>query len=191
MIKIRNNTFETNSSSTHSIAIPKKHMKEYPNFIRFDFDDFGWAFKDVNPANYLYTAIYCCYENEMREEKLAKLKSALDKYNVRYKFANPSHDKWGFCSGSIDHDYELREFLDKVFESDETLLDFIFSGMLFTGNDNCDDDEYNFVNRNKPTYIHDEYTEEDGKWEHVKTETLPNPYYTSEYENYDWIVKGN
>ena len=37
MIKIRKNTFETNSSSTHAIAIPKE-----PNFKKQSHVDFKW-----------------------------------------------------------------------------------------------------------------------------------------------------
>ena len=41
MISIRYNTFETNSSSTHSLAVPKK-VEHIPSDVRFHFGDFGW-----------------------------------------------------------------------------------------------------------------------------------------------------
>ena len=55
MKTIRSNVFETNSSSTHSIAIPKNC--EATNFISFHVGDFGWGWEEVDPADYFYTAI--------------------------------------------------------------------------------------------------------------------------------------
>ena len=189
MIQIRKNVFETNSSSTHSIAIPKKHADRYPNSITFNIGEYGWGFYEEDPASYLYTAIldYYCGKVEEREEKLDRLKAALDKYSINYSFQDPVFRKWAKDSpyaslenGYIDHSGELGEFLDAVFKDDETLLDFVFYGLVFTGNDNCTDDEYDFVHRNKPII-----------YDYSDKEENPNPYYTDEYENYDWYMKGN
>ena len=65
MKTIRSNVFETNSSSTHSIAIPKNC--ETNNFISFHVGDFGWGWEEVDPADYFYTAIY---ETSNTEEEL-------------------------------------------------------------------------------------------------------------------------
>ena len=61
MIQIRRNVFETNSSSTHSLAIPQ----DYSTYnikkkkINFHLGSYGRPCKPVkaNPADYLYTAI--------------------------------------------------------------------------------------------------------------------------------------
>ena len=45
MRTVRYNTFETNSSSTHSLAVPKK-VEHIPSDVRFHFGDFGWELED-------------------------------------------------------------------------------------------------------------------------------------------------
>ena len=76
MKQIRNGVFETNSSSTHSIAIPRSCDKQ--NYISFRIDEFGWGFDEVNPADYFYTAIYETSSTiSEAEEKVEKLKDIL------------------------------------------------------------------------------------------------------------------
>ena len=178
MIKIRNGTFETNSSSTHSIAIPKKKMGNYPCSVYFGYGEFGWEFAEESPADYLYTAILCYYDEGERKERLDRLKSILENHNIKYHFADPFTDRDYY----IDHTEDLGEFLDKVFKDDDTLLTFIFSGMVFTGNDNCESDQSGYIYRFEKTY-------ED--WSSNGVNERENPYYKEEYENYDWVVKGN
>lgn len=63
MRTIRYNTFETNSSSTHSLAVPKK-VDYIPSDIRFDFGDFGWELEDgIDPADMLE---YICAERGIK-----------------------------------------------------------------------------------------------------------------------------
>ena len=64
MIKIRQNVFETNSSSTHSIAIPKECDTSRLSHIVFGFGKFGWEKDEVDPINYLYTGIMDAYEEQ-------------------------------------------------------------------------------------------------------------------------------
>ena len=45
MRTVRYNIFETNSSSTHSLAVPKK-VEYIPSDIRFHFGNFGWKLDD-------------------------------------------------------------------------------------------------------------------------------------------------
>ena len=130
MKQIRKNVFETNSSSTHSIAIPNKKFREYPNVIDFGFGDFGWETDEQDPADYLYTAIYAFYsDTDEREEKLNQLKSALDYYDIRYTFEEPRIDSWGDIQGYVDHAGELDEVLTAVFADDET---FEFTDLKFS-----------------------------------------------------------
>ena len=56
MRQIRSSVFETNSSSTHSIAIPRS--SPLIKGIAFQIGEFGWGFNSVDPADYFYTAIY-------------------------------------------------------------------------------------------------------------------------------------
>lgn len=85
MRQVRNNVFETNSSSTHSIAIPKNC--ETNNFISFHVGDFGWGWVEVDPADYFYTAIYETSNTEEElKQKLDKLSSILESRGISYKF---------------------------------------------------------------------------------------------------------
>lgn len=67
MIQIRRNVFETNSSSTHSLAVPQEYntWNIKKKKISFHLGSYGRPCKPVkaNPANYLYTAIMqsICY----------------------------------------------------------------------------------------------------------------------------------
>lgn len=85
MRTIRSNVFETNSSSTHSIAIPKSC--EANNFISFHVGEFGWGWNEVDPADYFYTAIYeTSNTGEELKQKLDKLSSILESRGISYKF---------------------------------------------------------------------------------------------------------
>ena len=189
MITIRKGTFETNSSSTHSLAIPKNKLAEYPKHIDFKFGRFGWEFKNRNPANYLYTAIYAYYGADA-EPYIAQLKEALDSAGVSYTFQEPAFESFDYddktyvyiSNGNVDHAENLGEFLDLVLSSNENILNFVTSGIALTGNDNEGTGAY--INRFKPTY-------ESYDWRANKIEELKNPYYKPKYENYTWVVKGN
>jgi hypothetical protein len=200
MIQIRKNVFETNSSSTHSIAIPNHKLADYPRVVHFGIGEFGWSFEEVNPADYLYTAILAYYcDPKEREEKLSYLKDVLDRHNILYTMQEPKFETWpeqfpgkewlDLDCGYIDHTGELSEFLEAVFKDEDTLLNFIFNGLVFTGNDNSYDDERPFVNRTSPTYECYEY---DSKTKKETTEEKKNPYYKESYvTDYDWYYKGN
>lgn len=179
--QIRNGVFETNSSSTHSIAISKKPATIGKN-IRFRIGEFGWANDVVNTADYLYTAIL---ERDDRHELLDKLKNILEKHAIEYSFEEP---KYWICSsghaylgnGYIDHGYELGEFLYTILSNEDLLMRYLFGdSVVYTGNDN-QDSEPGGCN------IADEYywTEENGKY----VEKL-NPYHDA--DNYEYFYKGN
>ena len=196
MIKIRKGVFETNSSSTHSMAIPKTLKNEYPNVVHFGFGEFGWGFDEVNPADYLYTALYDLYsysQSDELEKKLNFLKSALEKRDIRYTMQEPKFTpstwekgKYYFGSGYIDHVGGLEPFIEEVFKSEDKLLNFIFYGLVFTANDNEDID--GFITRAEKFLSDDYYNEETRKWE---TKKVINQYYSPKYENYNWYYKGN
>ena len=87
--QIRSGVFETNSSSTHSIAIPKKSVVA-GEYISFSIGKFGWENDCVDTANYLYTAIL---EQNDRDELLDKLKDILNNHSIKYKFKKPKYRK--------------------------------------------------------------------------------------------------
>ncbi len=188
MISIRYNTFETNSSSTHSLAVPKK-VEYIPSDIRFHFGDFGWKLEDdIDPANYLYTGIVTGSQ-EIREKYLPKLKEVMKRNNIKAKYDDYELSNYK-CDGKteyyvssdygyVDHGEDLVQFLEWLFDDDDRVLRFISDGLVFTGNDNNDESSF-FINRNKKV-LYD--------WTTSKNRT--NPYYMKNCDDYDWFYKGN
>ena len=193
MKQIRRNVFETNSSSTHSIAIPKKC--EAPSRISFYTGDFGWSFDEVDATNYFYTAIYETSDSEIEVlEKIQKLKSILESHNIKYNLTKPRSHTWrsdydnkeylSLDDGYIDHGYELKDFVDELLNDEDKLLRFLGGGLVFTGNDNSNTEERCFIERNE------EYLD-DYDWDTKTSFKVKNPYYMSDHEDYDWYYKGN
>lgn len=188
MRTVRYNTFETNSSSTHSLAVPKK-VEHIPSDVRFHFGDFGWQLEDcIDPADYLYTAIVTG-DSEIRNKYVPMLKDIMERNNIKAKYADYelSESRWDdkvyyyvdSNYGHVDHSYELVSFLEWLFEDDNRVLRFISDGLVFTGNDNDDESSF-FINRNKKV-LYDWTTGKDRS----------NPYYMKNCDDYDWFYKGN
>lgn len=193
MRTVRTNVFETNSSSTHSIAIPlDKHVIDRGH-VYFAIEEYGWEYRQPSPASYLYTAILCYYGKDKARDKIEYLQNVLNKNGIDYDMDDPKwtsytwDDKiyWSLDNGYIDHPEGLEEFLNAVFANDNTLLDFIFGGLVFTGNDNCDEDQACYTDRKTPTY--ESY--ENGYMQPPVIKN--NPYYMPDHANYDWYYKGN
>lgn len=167
-VKIRQGVFETNSSSTHSICIAKKAKLTIPESLHFAFGEFGWEFKTLRSlsekACYLYTGLI---RND-RQKDANRVLNFLSKKGIEVTAEEPIYDvgsytddkgktveyKYGKNTGFVDHDDELKEFLDAVCKDNEKLLQFLFSDLSFiiTGNDNDDMDV-----GIKVSYPHDEY----------------------------------
>lgn len=192
MKTIRSNVFETNSSSTHSIAIPK-NCSEINN-ISFYIGEFGWEWGEADPADYFYTAIYET-SNTASEvaEKLEKLTDILDAHDIKYHFGEARTHIWNsdngidyisLDNGYIDHGGELRAFVDELLNDGDKLIRFLSEGLVFTGNDNCDTEQRGFVERDTKDF-------EDYDWHTKMTSKIENPYYMEDYNNYEWYWKGN
>lgn len=185
MISVRQNVFETNSSSTHSIAIPINPV-DYPDKIYFDIGEYGWGNYEEDPADYFYTAL--AYLSDTEEEFIEK-RNILENICVSHGiipnfgpvvFAKYPTGEECLDNGYIDHGENLRDFVDTLLDDEDKLLRFICGGKVFTGNDNgCD--ECNYVNRE------DEFVYGGNGLKKIK-----NPYYSKNLsENYDWYYKGN
>lgn len=182
MIQIRSGVFETNSSSTHSICIPKK-TKSTVNFVDFEIGEFGWENESVDPASYLYTAILDAYDYDEAQEKIAELTDILNAHNIAYKFEKP---KWYISDydgnkylddGYVDHAHESREFVEAVLDDEDMLIRYLSEGTVYTGNDN----QYevpNGCNIAFRTY-----------YDYSSDNEVDNPYHDE--ENYDYFYKGN
>lgn len=191
MKTIRSNVFETNSSSTHSIAIPKNC--ETNNFISFHVGDFGWGWEEVDPADYFYTAIYETSNTEEElKQKLDKLSSILESRGISYKFFPVKYHTSvyeGTCylsldDGYIDHGSELTDFVNELLDDGDKLVRFLSRGLVFTGNDNSYTEERCFINRDQ------EYLD-DYNYDTHTVSKIKNPYYMTDNNDYDWYWKGN
>lgn len=182
MRQIRNNVFETNSSSMHSIAISKEPVAGFPESIYFYLGEYGWEFDNVSPASYLYTAIMYMYDEKDRKEKLDKLKLILDSHSIKYEFEKPDPNKDMYCrNGFIDHAKDLDDFINIVLSDEDMLMRLLFgNSCVFTGNDHSDPEEQAYIERWNSVI-------EDYDYETGKTTMRENPYYMGT-KDYDWLL---
>ena len=148
-IQIRNSVLESNSSSTHAICISKYHKNTLtlPKCVTFRHGDFGWTFDVLtdteDKAAYLYQAIFDLnYSDKIIINKYKnKLYDVLWRYGVDCIFPSEKddYDEHGWVNGYIDHPGELREFVDRIFNNESMLLNYLFGdSFIVTGNDNGD-----------------------------------------------------
>lgn len=182
MIKIRKGTFETNSSSTHSIAISKNKVEIPVGLcIHFNIGEYGWEKGKYNFADYMYTSLLC--NNDA--EGFQKLKSILDKWGIRYKFQSPKWSYWGeyernryLDNGYIDHSYETYDIMREILDDEDLLARALFGdSAVYTGNDNSSETD-------SMCYCSDEYI-----WDYRDDKEIKNPNHDSEH--YDYFFKGN
>lgn len=147
MLQIRKNTFETNSSSTHAICIPATGSLENGYTRRFSVGTYGWEDDTADADDYLYTAICERYENneEERQEALDKIRAVCAKHNIECDFIEPKwrNNKSRYLDsndGYIDHCNKLYPLMDDLFANEDLLYRYLSGAVVFTGNDNCDDD---------------------------------------------------
>ena len=192
MRQIRQNTFETNSSSTHSICISKNPVVDVRNkHVYFGSGEFGWSTDTVtDTASYLYTAMVTAYSPQEFREKLEKLKNILDKYGITYDFSPVEEIKLDYTSdysylmftkdryASVDHARQCIPFIESLLNDEDMLLRYLFGdSCIYTGNDNSNE------------YGDDCYRAFDTIWDDEKHEEVPN--YKHDEEHYDYFFKGN
>lgn len=183
--QIRTGVFETNSSSVHSIAIPKE--ADAPKYVSFEVGEFGWEFGEADPADYFYTAMYeVSHTKQEFDERFERLKSILEGANVEFSFKQPRVEQSYFAlvDGYIDHGYELSEFVDELLADGDKLLRFLSNGLVFTGNDNTGEDRLGYIAAK--AMVLKRYN-----WATGEYESCDNPYYMDNADDYDWYEKGN
>lgn len=160
-INIRHGVFETNSSSTHSICIPKDSLDLtliIPKELKFTFGEFGWEESRLDSteekASYLYTGLNC---NE-RKEDIERIGTILKDKGIKVEFEKEIFEKdgeytWSKNSGYVDHAHKLEQFLDDIMSDEDKLMRFLFSplSVIFTSNDN------DGIDLPTISYPHDEY----------------------------------
>lgn len=139
---IRHSTFESNSSSTHSISISSS-VGTYDSLtpdsdgkIYLEGGEFGWGYEKHNDA---YTkANYCAIDNWHNKERLEMLIKVLKEHTgAREVVLNFSCDDYKDKNYSyIDH--QSVGTSEEAFESEEILKNFIFNpnSQLVIDNDN-------------------------------------------------------
>ena len=86
--------------------------------------------------------------------------------------------------GYIDHGGELTDFVNELLDDGDKLVRFLSRGLVFTGNDNSYAEERCFIERDH------EYVD-DYNYDTHTTFKIKNPYYMTDYNDYDWYWKGN
>lgn len=182
-MKIRKGTFETNSSSTHSIAISKDKVNPYNlrngYTIDFNIGEYGWEEDEYSFPSYMYTALLCADD----QESIEKLKSILNKWGVEYRFQKP---EWYYYSdgfraldnGGIDHSREAYPIIMAILNDEDLLTRALFGdSCVYTGNDNSSEG-YNMC-----------WCAEETIWDWDKDDEVKNPNHNP--EKYDYFFKGN
>ena len=123
MKKIRNNVFETNSSSTHSITVGENKNGEY----------------DILPIEeklaYMIRCLVCYDFNEKNlQDKIKPIQERL--HNLGIDFELPTYEE--YRNGYVDHEDWYREEIEEIYKDDDTLLTFLLSDSSYIegGNDN-------------------------------------------------------
>ena len=181
-MKIRKGTFETNSSSTHSIAISKNKV-EIPtgSYINFRIGEYGWEENEYNFPSYMYTSLL--YNKD--KESIEKLKSILDKWGIKYNFQNPKWTYWGdnqeekyLDNGYIDHGSETFSIMRVILNDEDLLARALFGdSTVYTGNDNSSEEDSMCYCAGKKC------------WDYENNKYIQNPNHDSEH--YDYFFKGN
>lgn len=150
MKTIRQNCFETNSSSSHSVTIANGYGEiVIPHIAKFEHDyepgvflikggEFGWENAEYNDIEtkleYAYTLATGNYDKNHDPETNEYLKMLFEvlKENIEGITEFRQLEGWYY----VDH--QSQDLIHEIFESKETLRDFIFNkeSELTTGNDN-------------------------------------------------------
>ena len=143
MKKIRNNVFETNSSSTHSITVGENKNGEYdilPITVNPDwYGEFGWEFATWDTIEeklaYMIRCLVCYdYDENTLENRIKPIQERL--HNLGIDFELPTYEE--YRNGYVDHEDWYQEEIEEIYKDDDTLLTFLLSDSSYIegGNDN-------------------------------------------------------
>ena len=139
-VKMRNGCFETNSSSIHSLCIPRNTPYKVPKYVNFYLGRYSWG-PDIenNPGNYLYTYLALTYDTE----RIEKLKNILYKHGAEHVSFESYKKKEEWYDFYIDHASESESWVNSLFADEEKLLRHLFTpgAVIYMTNDNSPDDE--------------------------------------------------
>ena len=201
MIQIRKNVFETNSSSTHALALAKEaDYKNHPDVVYFEQGEFGWEDEEVSSADYLYTYILTQVEGWYRDDVIAveeildsyyikRIDDLLSKFGIKcvfdgYTIENDSYDssRGVEIAGYIDHQSSdmLATIFDDLMSDEKLLYRYLFASHVYTGNDNESSEAPDYIlKRNYGDKQIATWNSETKSYDY-----LDNPYYDPEHYDY-------
>lgn len=156
MFNVRKETFETNSSSTHTIVIAKEDdSMSIPDEIDINLEDyeFGWEYDkywgtDEKLAYLIFGLVTETYYKEgyTGYERIMQLLETIGQWvktiHIRGIYLDCYNGKayLEVEDGYVDHASDMDELLDAVLNNEELLKRYLFSTKSFiaTGNDNSD-----------------------------------------------------
>ena len=146
-IQIRNNVFETNSSSTHTITIGSdnyldRNLYYGDNVINVYFGEFGWEIEEYADfySRSSYAITLCKYNEDRFNQVVDMISSYFGGLKVLVIQTNgvriESYDELNTdFAGYVDHQ-SWSESADEIFASSESLYDFLFSDNSYFNTDN-------------------------------------------------------
>lgn len=144
METIRVGTFETNSSSTHSIVVNGNkfydHLEQSPIKVKPAWHmGFGWEFETWNKIEqklaYMVRCLVCYDYNENNlQDKIRPIQERL--HNLGIDFELPTYEE--YTSGYVDHEDWYQMEIEDIYKDDNELLDFLLNSSSYIegGNDN-------------------------------------------------------
>lgn len=154
MFNIRNEIFETNSSSSHALCMNKNDERNYhfydtddEDFIIFTMGEYGWYGDDCDSPqeklNYLLTMVVCSLQaNSEAENSEVTVKEIIEsddfkkideciRSNTSYSGICFPQDKYDYNDGYIDHQSMYSHIDDFLNDWNVSLEDYLFSDRYF------------------------------------------------------------
>lgn len=142
MLKKRNNVFETNSSSTHSITVSHTNNWDYELPITVApawYGEFGWQWETWDSIEEKLAYMIRCliaydYTEKTLQDKIKPIQKRL--HDLGIDFELPTYEEWQ--DGYVDHEDWYQEEMQDIYNDDATLLNFLLNGNSYIegGNDN-------------------------------------------------------
>lgn len=197
MIQIRDNVFETNSSSTHSLCISKEEFDKsfIPKHLDISADEkFGWQqqtyYTPEEKADYLFQTLYDCGCQAKIEALTEKINNIAQKYNIRVSFPKPKKNEFGmYTGGYVDHADEAVPFVQELIDDEDKLCRFLFNSnsCIYTGNDCVDEPD-------AACYVAEAAENSGNVWGYDENGNWNNTHHIHpkyDPEHYEYFFKGN
>lgn len=144
MKKVRNEVFETNSSSSHSITLSRNENGEFdkktPIVVKpYWHGGFGWEFETWNTIEeklaYMIRCLVCYdFNEENLQDKIKPIQERL--HNLGIDFELPTYEE--YMNGYVDHEDWYQGEIEYIYEDNDRLLAFLLNNesCIEGGNDN-------------------------------------------------------